>query len=84
MLSERIRTAVERAAQLPAELQEKLAAEIESAVDNALWDAELRNPRNRGMHQAMIAEALADPALPVPTAQDLGIDEDEESGNDPR
>jgi hypothetical protein len=51
MLSERIRTALERAAQLPADLQEKLAAEIESAVDNALWDAELRNPRNRGMHQ---------------------------------
>ena len=79
MLSERIRTAVERAAQLPTDLQEKLAAEIETAVDNALWDAKLRDPRNRAMHQAMIAEALADPGLPMPTACDLGIDEDAEN-----
>ncbi len=79
MLSERIRTAVERAAQLPTDLQEKLAAEIETAVDNALWDAELRDPRNRAMHQAMIAEALADSELPMPTARDLGIDEDVEN-----
>lgn len=79
MLSERIKEAMERAAQLPAELQEKLAAEIESAVDNALWDAELRDPRQRTMHQAMIAEALADLALPMPTARDLGIEENDEN-----
>jgi hypothetical protein len=79
MLSERIRTAVERAAQLPTDLQEKLATEIETAVDNALWDAELRDPRNRAMHQAMIAAALADEKLPLPTARDLGIDEDSET-----
>jgi len=76
MLSERIRAAVERAANLPAELQERVASEIESAIDNAVWDAQLRDPANRPIHEALIAEALAGPALPPPTAEELGLSDD--------
>ena len=46
-LLERVQEALERAASLPPEQQERVAADILSVIDNALWDAQLRDPANQ-------------------------------------
>jgi hypothetical protein len=66
MITERLQKAIERAAQLPPEEQDKLAAQLESAVRNALWDAQLNDPSNDHIIEALIAEARAQEPLPFP------------------
>ena len=75
-LIERVQEALERAASLPPEQQERVAADILSVIDNALWDAQLRDPANQAAHDALIAEALAEGDFqPFPTAAELGVEE---------
>jgi hypothetical protein len=58
--------AAERAADLSPEEQARLAVQIESAIDNAIWDAQLRDPRNDAAIAALIDEAKRDERLPFP------------------
>ena len=75
-LLERVQEALARASSLPPEQQERVAADILSVIDNALWDAQLRDPANQAAHEALIAEALAEGDLqPFPTAEELGVDD---------
>ena len=75
-LLERVQEALERAAFLPPEQQERVAADTLSVIDNALWDAQLRDPANQAAHEALIAEALAEGEFaPVPTAEELGVED---------
>lgn len=75
-LIERVQEALERAASLPPEQQERVAADILSVIDNALWDAQLRDPANQAAHDALIAEALAEGDFqPFPSAEELGVEE---------
>jgi hypothetical protein len=75
-LIERVQEALERASSLPPEQQERIATDILSVIDNALWDAQLRDPANQAAHDALIAEALAEGDFqPFPTAEELGVEE---------
>jgi hypothetical protein len=75
-LLERVQEALERASSLPPEQQERIAADILSVIDNALWDAQLRDPANQAAHQALIDEALAEGNFqPFPTAEELGVED---------
>jgi hypothetical protein len=61
---------------LPPEQQERVAADILSVIDNALWDAQLRDPANQAAHEALIAEALAEGDFaPFPTAEESGVED---------
>ena len=64
MLNERLKAALESASQLPAEVQEKVAAQIESAVRNALWDAQLHDPQYDDVISELIAAAEREEPLP--------------------
>jgi len=72
MLNERLKAALDSAAQLPPEVQEKVAAQIESAVRNALWDAQLNDPQYDDVIRELIEEAKRGPQLPFPTPADMG------------
>jgi hypothetical protein len=68
-LLERVQAALDRAAALPADEQERVAASILSVIENALGDVQLRDLANQEAHAALIAEALAEGELrPFPTA----------------
>ncbi|HEX6796116.1 MAG TPA: hypothetical protein VF116_00230 [Ktedonobacterales bacterium] len=66
MITERLQAAIESAAQLPAEAQDKVASQLESAVRNALWDAELNDPQFDQVLDELIARAEAQEPLPFP------------------
>lgn len=71
-LLERVQEALERAASLPPEQQERIAADILSVIDNALWDAQLRDPAHQAAHEALVAEALAEGEFqPFPISEGL-------------
>ncbi len=79
-LLERVQEALERAASLPVDQQERVAADILSVIENALWDAQLRDPANQAAHEALIAEALAEGEFqPFPTAQELGVEDPDDA-----
>ena len=71
-LAERLRALSDCAEQLPPELQEKLAAQIGSIIDNAIWDAQLRDPANLEALRELAEEARRGPKLPMPTPYDTG------------
>ena len=75
MLNERLKAALDSAAQLPPEVQDKVAAQIESAVRNALWDAQLNDPQYDDVIRELIEEAKRGPQLPFPTPADMGDEE---------
>ena len=79
MLTERLTAALESAEQLPPEAQDKLVEEIESAIDNAIWDAQLNDPQYDHVIETLIAEAKRQPRLPLPTPRDMGDEEDEDA-----
>jgi len=79
MLTERLKAAMESAAELPPEAQDKLAEEIQNAIDNAIWDAQLNDPQYDHIIEALIAKARRGPLLPLPTPADMG-DEAEDDG----
>ncbi|HEX6816767.1 MAG TPA: hypothetical protein VF120_00190 [Ktedonobacterales bacterium] len=70
MLSERLKAVVESAAQLPAEMQEKLAAQLEAAIANAQWDIDLNDPDNDKWLEEWIAEARRDEVVEFPRTRD--------------
>ena len=71
MLTERLKAAIESATQLPPDAQEKIAAQLESAIANALWDADLDDPVNDEWLAEWIAEARQDETVdfPLPDAK---------------
>ena len=71
MLTERLKAAIESATQLPPDAQEKIAAQLESAIANALWDADLDDPVNDEWLAEWIAEARQDETVdfPLPGAE---------------
>lgn len=70
MLTERLSAAIENAAQLPPDMQDKLAAQLESAIANAQWDADLNDPQNDAWLQEWIVEARQDDVLDFPKPGD--------------
>jgi hypothetical protein len=76
MLTDRLKAVMESASHLSPELQDRLAEEIASAMDNALWDAELDDPQSDDILEALVARARQQAPLPLPTPHDFG-DEDE-------
>lgn len=75
MLTHRLREAIQNASHLPPDEQDALAAKIESAVKDALWDALLNDPRSDALLQQMIEDAEKEEALPFPTPRDMGDEE---------
>ena len=66
MLTERLKAAIESATQLPPDAQEKVAAQLENAIANALWDADLNDPENDEWLAEWIEEARQDATLDRP------------------
>ena len=67
MLTERLQTAIESAAQLPPAVQDELAAQIENAITNAVWDADLADPKNDAWLKEWIEEARQEETVDFPT-----------------
>lgn len=66
MLTERLKAAIDSVAQLPPDAQEKVAAQLESVIANALWDADLNDPDNDAWLSEWIAEAKQDETVDFP------------------
>lgn len=66
MLSARLQAAIDSATQLPPDAQEKVAAQLESAIANALWDADLNDPENDAWLGEWISEARQDETVDFP------------------
>ncbi len=77
MLIDRLQAVVDSWARLTPEQQERLANEIEDALDEALWDAQFADPRSEAVFDQWVAEAKASQLQPLPTPADMG-DEDPE------
>jgi hypothetical protein len=60
MLTERLKAAIESASRLSPEGQDKVTAQLEAAIANALWDADLNDPENDAWLEQWIAEARQD------------------------
>lgn len=75
MLTDRLKSAFGQAQKPPPEAQDRIAEEIESAIDNALWGAELNNPQHDEVLRELIEEAKREPSLPFPTPSDMGDQE---------
>lgn len=71
-LLERLKAIEASAQQLTPELQERLADQIAAAFDNALWDAQLRDPEHLAVLREMAQEARREPKLPMPKPSDTG------------
>lgn len=71
-LAERLKEVAENAENLAPEAQEKLAAQIATALDNALWDAQLRSPDHLAVLRNLAEEARRAPKLPMPSPRDTG------------
>lgn len=71
-LVERLKAVEASAQQLSPDLQDKLAEQIASALDNALWDAELRDPEHLAVLRELAEEARRNPKLPMPKPDDTG------------
>jgi hypothetical protein len=69
MITERLKAAIAKAEELPQEAQDALAAQIESAISNARWDALLADPRYDAILEEMIAQADTEEPLPFPKPQ---------------
>lgn len=71
MMTERLKAFVDGASQLPPEAQDKLVAQIESALDNARWDAQMRSEHDLVVLRALADEARREPKLPFPTLEEM-------------
>lgn len=78
MLTERLKAAIESATQLPPDAQEKVAAQLENAIANALWDADLNDPENDEWLAEWIEEARQDETVdfPLPSSSTNGVTKD--------
>lgn len=75
MITERMKTLIERIEQLPPELQAKLAEEIEDILDDAEWHTLLADPRSDSALDDLIAQAKRSPKRPWPTLHGVRDDE---------
>ena len=66
MMTERLQSAISHAANLSPEAQDRLAMQIESAILNAQWDADLDDPQNDAWLEAWMAEAQQDETVDFP------------------
>ncbi|HLJ82115.1 MAG TPA: hypothetical protein VKT52_11545 [Ktedonobacterales bacterium] len=73
-LTERLKEITANASQLSPEAQDKLAEEIANALENALWDAQLRDPQHLEVLRELAEEARQGPKLPMPMPHDTGDD----------
>ena len=71
MMTERLKAFIDGASQLPPEAQDKLVAQIESALDNARWDAQMRSEHDLVVLRALADEARREPKLPFPTLEEM-------------
>jgi hypothetical protein len=71
-LTERLKEITANASQLSPEAQDKLAEEIANALENALWDAQLRDPQHLEALRELADEARHGSKLPMPTPHDTG------------
>jgi len=71
MMTERLKAFVDGASQLPPDAQDKLVAQIESALDNARWDAQMRSEHDLVVLRALADEARREPKLPFPTLEEM-------------
>ena len=72
MITEHLKALMERIEQLPPEVQNKLAEEIEDILDDAEWHALLADPRSGPVLDDLIAQAKRSPKRPWPTPDDMG------------
>ena len=70
MMTERLQSAIANAANLSPDAQDRLAAQIESAILNAQWDADLADPQNDAWLREWIAEAQQDETTDFPLPAD--------------
>lgn len=80
-LADRLKAVTDRAAQLSPEAQDSLAEQIATALENAVWDSQLRDPAHLAVLRELAEEARRAPKLPMPKPSDTG-DEDVVSQDD--
>lgn len=78
MLNEKLQAAINEAATLSPEAQEALAAQIESWLADARWDALLEDPRGDAFVAELFEQARKGPFRPFPTPADMGDEEEPE------
>jgi len=71
MMTERLKAFVDSASQLPPDAQDKLVEQIEVALDNARWDAQMRSEHDLVVLRALAAEARREPKLPFPAPDEM-------------
>lgn len=76
MITDHLKALMERIEQLPPDMQNKLAEEIEDILDDAEWRALVADPRSGPALDELIAQAKRSPKRPWPTPADLGDDEE--------
>ena len=69
MLTDHLKAVFEQAAHLDPEAQTKLAAQIETILTTAQWDADLADPANDAWLSDWIAEARSDEIVDFPRPQ---------------
>jgi hypothetical protein len=72
-LNERIKQLAESASQLPEDVQDQLAERLAIELDNALWDAQLRDDANLEPFAELIEEARRGPWLPWPSPEEAEV-----------
>ena len=72
MITEHLKALLERIEQLPPEMQNRLADEIDDMLDDAEWQALLADPRSGPVLDEMIAQAKRSPKRTWPTSIDSG------------
>lgn len=66
MLTEHMKAVMASIEQLPSNAQDEIAEQIATAIDNAIWDMQMRDPERLNVLRAMADEAMSDPVLPFP------------------
>ncbi len=74
-LADRLKAVTDHAGQLSPEAQDELAEQITTALDNAVWDSQLRDPAHLAVLRELAEEARRPPKLPIPKPSDPGDDD---------
>ncbi len=72
-LNECIKQLVESAGHLREDVQDELDERLAIELDNAIWDAQLRDDANLEPFAELIEEARRGPGLPWPTPEEAGV-----------
>jgi hypothetical protein len=71
VISEKMREVMANVEQLPIEVQDRLAEALADAIDDALWQAQLDDPRSGPALDRLIEKAKSGPWLPFPSEEDV-------------